>query len=315
MHYWWVNHKQTMRQEVEGGFLWSPKRKTNGARNQFYDNMRKAAPGDVVLSYANGRVSHVGTVVDFASTATKPSSFGVSGYGWDNDGWRLPVEWGRLGKPVRPKSHIRDLRQWLPQKNSPIRPATGDGNQGVYLAAISEAVFDFVLDRGGNDPGRWKDSIRRPRPPGSRENRDAENRTAYDAPISDSEGEQTVKVRRGQGLFRVRVSKIEKKGCRLTGVRNPRLLRASHIKPWRSCTTYERLDGANGLLLTPHVDHLFDNGYISFEDSGDVKVSSRLTAAEIDQLGLADACGRNVGTFSERQKAYLAQHRKHVFKP
>lgn len=39
--YWWVNHKQTFRQEIDGQYLWSPKRKSNGARNEFYNNMRK----------------------------------------------------------------------------------------------------------------------------------------------------------------------------------------------------------------------------------------------------------------------------------
>ncbi|WP_197086911.1 hypothetical protein [Bradyrhizobium sp. LTSPM299] len=52
--YWWVNHKQTMRQEIGGGYLWSPKEEANGSRSQFYDNMRIAAPGDPVLSYAGG---------------------------------------------------------------------------------------------------------------------------------------------------------------------------------------------------------------------------------------------------------------------
>ena len=35
----------------------------------------------------------------------------------------------------------------------------------------------------------------------------------------------------------------------------------------------QRLDGENGLLLTPTVDHLFDKGFISFEDSGQLIVS------------------------------------------
>ena len=26
MRYWWVNQNQTFRQEIEGGYLWSPKR-------------------------------------------------------------------------------------------------------------------------------------------------------------------------------------------------------------------------------------------------------------------------------------------------
>jgi len=48
---------------------------------------------------------------------------------------------------------------------------------------------------------------------------------------------------------------------------------SSHIKPWRSSSNVERLDGSNGLMLAPHVDLLFDQGYISFENNGDVIVN------------------------------------------
>jgi hypothetical protein len=34
-----------MRQEVDGGYLWSPVAETNGVKSRLYDNMRRAAPG------------------------------------------------------------------------------------------------------------------------------------------------------------------------------------------------------------------------------------------------------------------------------
>src|SRR5256885_16576834 len=64
---------------------------------------------------------------------------------------------------------------------------------------------------------------------------------------------------------------IEKR-CRLTGVSDTRLLVASHIKPWKDSTNQERLDGHNGLLLSPHVDRLFDRHLISFTDDGQIIV-------------------------------------------
>ncbi len=75
MRFWWVNHKQTARQELTGGYLWSPVTETSGARSQFYDNMRFAAPGDIVLSYAAGQIGRVGMVADFAVSAPKPSEW------------------------------------------------------------------------------------------------------------------------------------------------------------------------------------------------------------------------------------------------
>jgi hypothetical protein len=37
VRYWWVNQNQTYQQEIEGGYLWSPRRNANGARNPFYE--------------------------------------------------------------------------------------------------------------------------------------------------------------------------------------------------------------------------------------------------------------------------------------
>src|ERR1700733_9349018 len=88
-----------------------------------------------------------------------------------------------------------------------------------------------------------------------------------DATIPETERQAVVQARRGQGVFRQRVSVVEKR-CRITGVSNPEHLSASHCKPWRDSTNDERLNGENGLLLTPSIDHLFDRGFIGFEGSG-----------------------------------------------
>jgi len=60
MAFWWVNHKQTYRQETDGGYVWSPKANANGARNVSYDNLTRCQRGDVVFSYAYGRISQTG---------------------------------------------------------------------------------------------------------------------------------------------------------------------------------------------------------------------------------------------------------------
>ena len=55
-------------------------------------------------------------------------------------------------------------------------------------------------------------------------------------------------------------------------VSEPRHLTASHIKPWRDAWDTKRLDGANGLLLSPHIDHLFDEGCIIFSPSQELVI-------------------------------------------
>jgi predicted restriction endonuclease len=88
-------------------------------------------------------------------------------------------------------------------------------------------------------------------------------------------------------------------------------LRASHIKPWAASNNDEKLDGFNGLLLSPHVDHLFDRGFISFQDSGGILVSKELNPSVLEKWSIS--AGKNVGEFRPGQISYLAYHREMVF--
>lgn len=66
-------------------------------------------------------------------------------------------------------------------------------------------------------------------------------------------------------------------------------------------------------MLAPHVDFLFDKGFITFEDDGRVKVSPVVSQETLDRLGLAEAVAAKTGAFTERQKLYLDYHRTNVF--
>jgi putative restriction endonuclease len=86
------------------------------------------------------------------------------------------------------------------------------------------------------------------------------------------------------------------------------------VKPWRDSSNEERLDGENGLLLTPTIDHLFDKGFISFEDKGALIVSPVADPASLAKMGLNPSKGLNVGAFSESQRRFLDFHRENVLR-
>lgn len=124
---------------------------------------------------------------------------------------------------------------------------------------------------------------------------------------------QLTEVRSKQSLFKRRLIHIEKQ-CRITGITDLRFLRASHIKPWSKCADgTERVDGSNGLLLSPHADFLFDRGWITFEDTGALVRSDHLPKDVIDRIGLDLKQGRKCGGFFDEQKSYLEFHRNAVF--
>lgn len=325
--YWWVNHNQTWQQEIEGQYLWSPKTNANGSRNEFYNNMRRASPGDLVLSYADQHIGRVGRVTEFAFAAPKPEEFGTVGANWSRNGWLLPVYWTRLAPPVRPSAMLDLLRPLLPDRYSPFNPDTGRGNQGAYLAEVLEPLFEVIVSntafdlallmRGGSNSLSYESVVEAVEDT-------IEKRIADDLTLDDTERKSVIAARRGQGVFRTNLEKIER-ACRLTGITTPSLLKAGHIKPWRACeTAQERLDGMNGLLLTPDADHLFDRGFISFEDEGKVRISPRVDREDMRRLGFDQLVFEATGmmeapadwrtdSFLPKQRAYLDYHRKEVY--
>lgn len=94
-------------------------------------------------------------------------------------------------------------------------------------------------------------------------------------PIAQTEKERLIKARIGQGKFKNLLIERECK-CALCGVTDPRLLIASHIKPWSASTDEERLDVNNGLLLCPNHDAVFDKQLISFDMQGKIVISQTL---------------------------------------
>ncbi|MCF6272860.1 MAG: HNH endonuclease [Rhodobacteraceae bacterium] len=116
-----------------------------------------------------------------------------------------------------------------------------------------------------------------------------------------------IDARRGQGGFRKELMGRWMQKCAVTGCGVREVLRASHIKAWRSCSDSQRLDSNNGLLLAAHLDALFDRGLISFSDNGSMLVANRISQKERRTLGLSISLREKL---LEGERNYLAHHRK-----
>ncbi len=119
-----------------------------------------------------------------------------------------------------------------------------------------------------------------------------------------------VKTRVNQSVFRDSLLK-KYKTCCLCKVENPSLLIASHIKPWAVSEPGEKLDPQNGFLLCPNHDALFDGGYITFENNGQIVISDRLSMMDCTFMNVQPTMKINL---SEENKKYLNYHRKKIFK-
>ena len=317
MRYWWVNQNQTFAQEVEGGYLWSPKRNANGARNPFYEFMREVAPGDLVLSFQGTFIRTIGVAQSYAYESPKPAEFGAAGPNWDTIGWRVDVRYHRLDHQIKPADHMDKLQPALPEKYSPLL-ADGRGLQSVYLTAVPSPLMDALAQLIGREATElmaateYADVAAAPRDGLTEWEEFLRAQVERDKTITETEKQQIVLARRGQGRFKENVRRIERR-CRITGVERIEHLRASHILPWRDCPDSEtRLDGENGLLLTPSIDHLFDRGFISFEDDGRLLISPIAHQDSLARMGIPEE-GHSVGSFTNGQRSHLEFHRDSVF--
>lgn len=300
--------------------MWSPKRNKNGARNHFYDSMREVAPGDIIFSFNNTYIPSIGVAQSNCYECPKPSEFGTTGQNWERIGWKVNVQYHALQNVIRPRDHMALIGPLLPVRYSPLQQ-NGDGLQGVYLTelnpALSAALVSLIgheatILANGNQAGEvlgdltadtkglleWEEHLR--------------HEVEADDTISETEKETIILSRIGQGRFKENVKQIELR-CRITKVDRIEHLRASHLKPWRDSDNTERLDGENGLLLTPSIDHLLDRGFISFEDNGDLLVSPVAHKPSLEKMGVIIDTKLNVGSFTQGQKTFLDFHREQIF--
>lgn len=309
-NYWWVSQNQTYKYEVPGNFMWSPKTNKDGGRNISYEYMTQIQPGDVVFSFAESKIKAIGIVNTAAVSSIKPD-FGTSGANWLDDGWFVDVTFEELKvAEFKPSEHMDVIGPTLPDMYSPIR-VNGVGNQ-IYLAKISEnmskSLIELTKGVGQAIINDLDESFNFEIP---QDEEEIDNAIKMRTDIGPTQKIQIISSRRGQGVFKANVRLIEK-GCRLTKVTAPQHLIASHIKPWSNSDDSEKLSGYNGLLLSPHLDHLFDKGFISFNGNGNLLLSQQLDKSVLDRWSLNPEI--NVGSFSKQQQGFLEYHRDVVLK-
>lgn len=300
--------------------MWSPKYQQDGRKHFSYEYIKHIQPNDIVFSYANALIVAVGIARTHCYSFPKPTEFGSTGDYWSNEGWKVDVKYRQLENPVRTMDHIDSLRPLLPTAKSPIQSVDGKGNQ-AYLFQIDKplalALAHLIDDKtvalvSGNyvaDSAQsadtidahikvWEDKI--------------EQGILMSKTILETEKETLVKARIGQGKYRELLLSRESK-CRITGVDKPEHLIASHIKPWRSASNDERLDPENGFMLTPTIDHLFDKGFISFENNGSILLADVADRGVMERMGvIGQGAPTNIGHMCDGQKHYLEWHRTSI---
>ncbi|HEX3717067.1 MAG TPA: HNH endonuclease [Verrucomicrobiae bacterium] len=137
-------------------------------------------------------------------------------------------------------------------------------------------------------------------------------------PAGPTEILRTAMMRRGQQFFRQTVLTAYSLRCCISGIGVPRLLVASHIRPWRDFPS-ERLDPCNGLCLSALHDAAFDSGLITLDEKLKVILSTRLKSF-LPQVTLEQNFvpfeGKRIEVpqkFTEPCPEFLRYHREKIF--
>ena len=186
-------------------------------------------------------------------------------------------------------------------------------NSATQLGEIIDSIQELEIfqERNRNGNGMYSAALRQYylflSDVRSNELKEDLDRILADNTVTDTEKSAQISMRIGQGKFREEL--ISHWGrCAISGYPNCRFLVASHIKPWSKSTSLERLNSFNGLLLLPNLDKIFDLGYITFEESGVIRISEAVEQPSL--LGLHQ--GMKV-ELQEAHQEFMAYHRTKKF--
>lgn len=129
------------------------------------------------------------------------------------------------------------------------------------------------------------------------------------AGFEGKERDVIAKARVNQGKFREILLNYWDNVCAVSGLKEEKLLIASHILPWSKSTTHQKGELFNGLLLSVVWDSLFDKGLISFDDNGQA-ILDRLSDKTRECLGLKNTTYIiSPEKLTNKHKEYLNMHR------
>jgi putative restriction endonuclease len=300
MAYYWVNVGTSFNEVKLDKFLWAPSYtvKKNGKRGtkSDWDIVKQVQTGDVIFCCKDKHIVYVAVATKDAFASPRPES--RISLTWNEDGNQIDVALTVLKSPL-------ELSIFKPEFNDRFNHLCSqlvfDKNLSrcqIYMASIPELAAAFLLNLIGEDSLDIQQTI-------------ASHRSGNRIPKRKSKGadkEVIAKSRVGQGLFRRDVLNLWDSTCPITNVNHAKLLIASHILPWQLSTSEEKVDGYNGLPLSPNADKLFDNGLISFSDNGDMLLSNEITQELLIRLGIEPLT--KILKVKPQNKPYLQRHRE-----
>ena len=301
MNFYWVNIGTSKKEVREFHYLWAPTHTyVNGGRtktiNAGWKHMPNVRSGDILFCHFEKKIQFVAVARKNPYLTHRPTSRKFDK--WKNEGYKIEVELFVLSNPISRDEFKDDINKFYNEYCSPKLIADNGNISQQYLFFIPVGLGLLILDSIGDTSIKIQDEVRR------NKNSGVDNKKK----INKTTKESIIKARVGQGTFRNEVLGLWNNSCPVTKVDNKELLIASHIVSWQLSNDEEKLDKYNGLPLSPSIDKLFDRGYVSFSDNGELLLNDRIDPNLIKKLGIPH--NAKIYGLQAEHKIYLKRHRE-----
>lgn len=206
--------------------------------------------------------------------------------GWDEDNFFHYTGEGQKGDMTFSKGNMAILKH---QENKKQVFLFEDQGKGLWRFIDQLELVDFIYFPIPVNSEKPRQGIKFKLKSATEKSKNARGKfrraVNYNKP-NKTERTGLVTSRVGQGWYRKELLKKWNNKCAVTNLDRFDILIASHIVPWKDSTDQERLDPENGILLSPHLDALFDRHIISFNDDGNIILSNQLTKEQYELLGI-----------------------------
>jgi len=292
---------QTYEVERQAEIIWSPQKDKNGNVPHSWLRMMEVSAGDRIFHYFKGKIVAMSIALSNWEEGRKPASMELYEQ-WGEIGFLVKLRYYEFEKPLAIRKYFDEIKPLLPMKYSPFQQ-NGSNNQGYLYPCNEELVIrliDLISDE--NLPNFEEQGLESANDP---------ERNKLMSIVKETEAETKRKIRIGQERFKKALVPLWNHHCALCNVKLPALLRASHSKPWRDCSNEERLNPYNGVLLCCNHDALYDRGYITFDETGKIQISKKISEEEYSIYNIES--DSQIANFPEN-KTFFNWHRIHIFK-
>ncbi|NQZ50402.1 MAG: HNH endonuclease [Moritella sp.] len=298
MAYYWVNVGTTHQEMVREKLLWAPLVSVNKngviTRKSSWDTVVSVQAGDVIFCCKNTHIISVVVAKKDAFKSPVPQSRSSS----KTEGNKVIIDLVELKNPLAVAEFKEEFIFKFNEECSEIIFSKENKLCQKYMVSIPDLAAAFLLNLIGEDSVDIQQSMDAHK---SRKNSSSKKLAGIDKKV-------IAKARVGQGPFRKDVLKLWKNTCPVTNVDDEKLLIASHIVSWQLSTPEEKVDGYNGLPLSPNADKLFDKGLISFTDNGVMLLGDGIAPKLLEQLGINPMV--KISGLKNENYPYLKRHRE-----